>query len=74
VGIPAELMRPSCDSDELTDRAAAGQMDLMADYAVPLPVTVIADLLGVPHADQDKFRRWSQAIVLGSRWRWPGWP
>lgn len=54
-------------ADELTERVLpAGKMDLMADYAVPLPVTVIADLLGVPHADQDKFRRWSQAVVLGS--------
>ena len=38
-------------------------MDLSADYAFPLPITVIADMLGVPHADQDRFREWSDAIV-----------
>ena len=40
------------------------QADLIADFAVPLPVTVIAELLGIPMADQEKFRYWSQVIVL----------
>ncbi len=41
------------------------QIDLIADFAFPLPVTVIAELLGVPHEDRAKFRRWSQTIILG---------
>jgi cytochrome P450 PksS len=40
------------------------EIDLIADYAMPLPVTVIADLLGVPHDDQPKFRQWTQTIVV----------
>ena len=38
-------------------------MDLLEDYAVPLPVTVIAELLGVPEADRGRLRPWSSDIV-----------
>jgi cytochrome P450 len=34
--------------------------DLMAAVAVPLPVLVICELLGVPYADQDQFRTWTR--------------
>ena len=40
-----------------------GSFDVIADYAEPLPVMVIAELLGVPVAEQDQLRPWSQAIV-----------
>lgn len=40
-----------------------GSFDVIADYAEPLPVMVIAELLGVPVAEQDCLRPWSQAIV-----------
>jgi cytochrome P450 len=47
-------------TDELLDRVAkTGQMDVIADLAFPLPVTVIAELLGLPVADRDKFKQWS---------------
>jgi cytochrome P450 len=50
--------------DDLLDRAApAGRMDLIAELAFPLPVTVIALLLGVPAGDHEKFRRWSGALA-----------
>jgi len=39
------------------------QVDLITDYATPLPLTVIAELLGVPSSDQADFRRWSQTIL-----------
>lgn len=39
------------------------EMDILEDFAVPLPVTVIAQLLGIPQADQHKLRPWSNAIV-----------
>ncbi len=40
-----------------------GEMDVLEDFAVPLPVTVIAELLGIPQADRPKLRPWSNAIV-----------
>ena len=39
------------------------RFDVLADYAEPLPVLVIAELLGAPAADAPDLRRWSQAIV-----------
>jgi cytochrome P450 len=37
--------------------------DIISGYAEPLPVLVIAELLGVPESDRDRLRPWSQAIV-----------
>ncbi|HEY1375193.1 MAG TPA: cytochrome P450 [Gemmataceae bacterium] len=37
--------------------------DLIRDYALPIPTTVIAEMLGVPAADRHRFQRWSKAIV-----------
>ena len=42
---------------------ARGEMDLVADYAGPLPTMVIAEMLGIPLADRARFMRWSEAIV-----------
>jgi len=46
--------------DEVVER---GEMDLATDFAVPLPMRVIAELLGVPAADWPRYRRWSDTIV-----------
>jgi cytochrome P450 len=52
--------------DELLDAAMeAGEVDLLAEFAYPLPVRVICDLLGVPVEDQDRFKVWSQALARG---------
>ena len=50
-------------TDGLLDRVAAkGALDVVADLAYPLPVTVIARMLGVPEADVDTFHAWSDAL------------
>ena len=41
----------------------SGPFDVIEEYAEPLPVLVIAELLGVPEADRHHLRPWSQAIV-----------
>jgi pimeloyl-[acyl-carrier protein] synthase len=57
-----EEMRPrvSAYADELLAAVARrDEVDLVEALAYPLPVLVIADLLGVPAADRDRFQRWS---------------
>ncbi|MFD5429711.1 cytochrome P450 [Streptomyces sp. NPDC127084] len=54
---------------ELTDRliddiAPTGRADLVADFALPLPVTVISELLGVPVSDRHDFQRWTDDMIL----------
>ncbi len=44
-----------------------GQMDVIRDLAYPLPITVIAELLGVPPEERDTFRTWSTQLVAGPR-------
>jgi cytochrome P450 len=41
---------------------AGGAIDFIQDFAIPLPVTVIAQMLGVPTADRDRLRDWSVAF------------
>jgi cytochrome P450 len=63
-----EGLRPHIQqiADELLDRVQAqGQMDLVHDYAYPLPINVISDMLGVPTEQRDSMRQWSQAIGGG---------
>lgn len=51
-------------ADRLLDAVQPkGKMDLINDFAFPLPITVITEMLGVPTADDRKFRKWSSAII-----------
>jgi cytochrome P450 len=44
-------------------RMGTGEIDIIADIGYPLPVIVIAELLGIPTEDRDKFKNWSDLIV-----------
>ena len=51
-------------ADELLDAIAGqGRADLIPDFAAPLPITVICDLLGVPPHDRHDFRAWTDALI-----------
>ena len=65
-----ESMRPDVERitqkllDEIEVKLTAnGQFDVIADFAEPLPVKVIASMLGFPDEDEHLLRPWSQAIV-----------
>ncbi|UOR12578.1 cytochrome P450 family protein [Halobacillus amylolyticus] len=54
-------------TNELLDRVQEkGQMNLIDDFAFPLPIIVICEMLGVPSQDRDKFRTWSNTLVEAS--------
>ena len=51
-------------ASDLLDRACQkGEMDVAIDFAIPLPMMVIAELIGIPSADWAKYRHWSDAIM-----------
>src|SRR5438094_1039085 len=45
--------------------AARGAMDVIADLALPVPATVICEMLGVPVEDRDRFTVWTSKATLG---------
>jgi cytochrome P450 len=61
-----EALRPHVTGmvTELLNNAeeAGGNIDFIKDFCIPFPVTVIAQLLGVPVADRDQLRNWSVAF------------
>jgi len=61
-----EELRPritAITAELLDDMSTRDEVDLLASFAFPLPITVICELLGVPVADRDQFRAWSATIV-----------
>jgi len=53
-------------SNELLDKVQnKGEMKLIEDFAFPLPIIVICEMLGVPIKDQDKFHKWSSILMEG---------
>ncbi|MEM7113012.1 MAG: cytochrome P450 [Chloroflexota bacterium] len=50
---------------DLLDKASRKhEIDLIQDFALPLPVTVIADMIGIPKEDHERFRGWTENIVV----------
>jgi len=49
----------------LDDVIEQGQMNAVHDFSSPLPIIVIAEMLGVPASDRLKFKEWSDAMVQG---------
>lgn len=64
-----EQLRPRIQqiADELVDAVQrSGRMDLITDFAFPLPITVISEMLGIPIEDRLQFRAWSQTIITNA--------
>ncbi len=59
--IAAELIQ------DLPRRGLQIEVDIVDAFTAPLPVIVIAELLGVPASDRSRFKVWSDAIIAGSR-------
>ncbi|UOQ92224.1 cytochrome P450 [Halobacillus shinanisalinarum] len=66
-----ESLRPRVQeiADELLDQVQEqGEMDIVKDYAYPLPINVISEMLGVPQSDRPQLQVWSGAIAEGLGW------
>jgi cytochrome P450 len=62
--VEALRVRVTALVDELLDAVAArGAMDVIADLALPVPSTVICEIMGVPLADRDQFTEWTAAAT-----------
>jgi cytochrome P450 len=61
-----EQLRPYVQQvvDDLLDRLVGSTADLVTEFADLIPVTVICELLGVPHEDHERCRAWSEEIAL----------
>src|SRR6266436_5848429 len=63
-----ESLRPRIQQivDELVDQVESrGEMDLVEEFAYPLPVIVICEMLGVPVKDHERFKHWGLDIARG---------
>ena len=53
-------------ADLVESFVAAGEVDLLKQFAIPLPVTVISDILGVDRADMWTFKHWGDLMIAGN--------
>jgi cytochrome P450 len=52
--------------DELLDEAyERGDIDVVRDFAYPLPIRVICEMLGIPEDDRERFSEWSAVLAKG---------
>jgi cytochrome P450 len=66
--VDALAPRIAAVTDELLEGIAArGSADLIKELAYPLPVIVIAELMGIPAEDRERFKQWSDVIVSQTR-------
>lgn len=59
-------MRPEVSAlaaDLVAQIEPGSEVDIVAALTMPLPVTVIARMLGIPESDRERFKRWSNAIT-----------
>ncbi len=65
--VEALLPRIQTIADDLLNAVWTNEpFDLMREFANPLPVIVIAEMLGVPSEDREQFKTWSTDLVLGA--------
>ncbi len=60
-----ERIQSVCD-DLLNAVPPNGQTELVREYALPLPITIIAELLGIPAQDRLRFHSWSRSMIAAS--------
>jgi cytochrome P450 len=61
-----ETLRPRIEALTATlleALATRREVDIIAEFAVPLPVTIIAEMLGIPAEDRHTFKRWSDHLA-----------
>lgn len=58
-----EPLVEECVNERLDAILAAGEADWIDEFSIPIPVVVIAEMLGVPRSDRVLFRKWSDDIV-----------
>jgi cytochrome P450 len=62
----SEAFRPRLEeaTDRILDRVLEmGRLEAIEDFATPIPVAMIAELMGIPREDHEQLLRWSHAIV-----------
>lgn len=72
---PKRMDQLAARTEEIAERLIHGfrgqrTFDLVSAFALPLPVTIISELLGVPMADQARFARWSQILLSAPADSW----
>ncbi len=63
ISLMGEAIQTRCDAI-IDEFIASGERDLIHHVAYPLPAAVIAEMMGVPLEDQDRFRAWSDELAL----------
>jgi cytochrome P450 len=63
-----QSMRPRIEalvSELISEVQDAGRMDVIRDFAYPLPAIVLGEMLGIPPEDRDQYKKWSDDIGVG---------